>query len=92
MCAAKGSKNIKFQWYWNDYEVNIQLTQRNAWETKIPHTVLGMQLSVLNIAHVSPFDAGRLCFLLFQFANSNFCSLPIAFENSFCPDQDWQNV
>ena len=51
-----------------------------------------MQLSVLNIAHVSPFDAGRLCFLLFQFADSNFCSLPIAFENSFCPDQDWQNV
>ena len=58
---------MKFQWYKDRYKVETGLTQRNAWETKIPDTVHGMQLSVLNIDNVSPFDAGTILYI----ANNN---------------------
>lgn len=61
VCAARGSAHMTFRWYKDQHKVETDLTQRNAWESKIPHTVQGMQLSVLNIDNVTPFDAGKIC-------------------------------
>lgn len=60
VCAAKGSKNLKFQWYKDSVLVNTSLTQRNAWESIIPQTAHGSMLSVLNIDVAVPIDQGKL--------------------------------
>ncbi|ESO86666.1 hypothetical protein LOTGIDRAFT_128644 [Lottia gigantea] len=58
-CTARGSSNMSFKWYKDGYLVNVSVSDRNAWEVRIPRTMNDKQMSVLNIDGVTVYDKGK---------------------------------
>lgn len=59
MCTARGSGQMKYRWYKDGSLLNTTLSQRNAWEIRIPRTIRKKQISVLNIDGVEFYDKGE---------------------------------
>ncbi|XP_067678282.1 uncharacterized protein [Haliotis asinina] len=58
-CTARGSGQMKYRWYKDGSLLNTTLSQRNAWEIRIPRTLRNKQISILNIDGVEFYDKGE---------------------------------
>ncbi|XP_074641342.1 uncharacterized protein LOC141899088 [Tubulanus polymorphus] len=59
VCVSRGSSKIKFHWYKDGAPVNVVMSTRNIWETRLPKTMDDKYIAILNIDKVTPLDRGR---------------------------------
>jgi hypothetical protein len=57
-CKARGSRHLTFQWFKDDYLIDVDKTDRNMWKSKIPTYDGETHISVLNIEKVQYLDKG----------------------------------
>lgn len=57
-CEAKGSDNLKFEWFKDGAAINVSRTQRNMYIMKIPKADPESRTTVLDIDKAHSLDAG----------------------------------
>ena len=71
-CEAKGSNNLRFNWYKDGALVDTSRSLRDAFQTVIPSVKEKVIRSVLSISSASPFDKG-LCLVISGSVRHNTC-------------------
>ncbi|CAL1542945.1 unnamed protein product, partial [Lymnaea stagnalis] len=69
-CTARGSESMQFRWFKDGRPFNMTLTHRNAWEIRLPETIRGKRISVLNIDGVTTYDKGEFTCEISDFGRS----------------------
>ena len=60
VCMAKGSKGLQFQWLKDGVVIDMDRTERNIWESRIPSMDEDTHISVLNFEKIHHLDEGRV--------------------------------
>ncbi|KAJ8306089.1 hypothetical protein KUTeg_016634 [Tegillarca granosa] len=58
-CAARGSENIKFQWFKKGYPIDISLTDREIYTSVVISRSEEITRSILSLDSVTPYDRGE---------------------------------
>lgn len=58
-CAARGSENIKFQWFKQGYPIDTSLTDREIYTSVVISRSEEITRSILSLDSVTPYDRGE---------------------------------